>query len=463
MVLQICSAPDFGQPGYNSSWARTNTPAGSPQQNAVPGPRQYSPGGPRFAVSPDEGSGQRFRWLGWEGHAGISPGTGIAFHDITYKGKRIIYELAQQDMFVDYSGYGGAGQVTDFDSVYDLGLSSHALVRGVDCPWDGHYMDSVLYSMGAGPLLQPDIMCVFEDDMATTAWRHTHTGDYAGPHADSARAVELAFRTISTLGFRQDASIEVRVTAAGYMSTLYYDPAGITFRDQRFGTRVQKYVLANIHDHLSGWKVDLDIEGRNNTFHITEVKVGTYQEALAGLDPNAGPPGWWTNLPLKYLHRSVPPAEAGYKIDISRPQGFHIVNENSTNQWGTPRGYAIVHAAAWTKYHVAVTQHADNESRSHASIYDFYTPGSPIISLDNYMNGEPVSNTDLVAWVMMGLQHVPRSEDIPLIHNMYTNFFIKPWNYFDQQEALYAGATDGAVGQGCMPPASVEIVYHWSM
>ena len=74
-----------------------------------------------------------------------------------------------------------------------------------------------------------------------------------------------------------------------------------------------------------------------------------------------------------------------------------------------------------------------------------------------------MSNTDLVAWVMMGLQHVPRSEDIPLIYNMYTNFFIKPWNYFDQQEALYAGAADGPLKQGCMPPASGEAAYHWSM
>ncbi len=30
-----------------------------------------------------------------------------------------------------------------------------------------------------------------------------------------------------------------------------------------------RYVLANIHDHLSGWKVDLDIEGRNNTLQVT--------------------------------------------------------------------------------------------------------------------------------------------------------------------------------------------------
>lgn len=33
--------------------------------------------------------------------------TGIALHDVTYKGRRILYELSHQDMYVSYSGYGG--------------------------------------------------------------------------------------------------------------------------------------------------------------------------------------------------------------------------------------------------------------------------------------------------------------------------------------------------------------------
>lgn len=28
--------------------------------------------------------------------------------------------------------------------------------------------------------------------------------------------------------------------------------------------------------------------------------------------------------------------------------------------------------------------------------------------------GEPLSNQDLVGWVQLGVQHVPRSEDIPV-------------------------------------------------
>lgn len=46
---------------------------------------------------------------------------------------------------------------------------------------------------------------------------------------------------------------------------------------------------------------------------------------------------------------------------------------------------------------------------------------------------------DLVAWVTMGIIHVSRSEDIPLISNSGTQFFIKPWNYYDALVSLDFG------------------------
>lgn len=39
--------------------------------------------------------------------------------------------------------------------------------------------------------------------------------------------------------------------------------------------------------------------------------------------------------------------------------------------------------------------------------------------------GESIVMEDLVAWVTIGVQHVPRSEDVPLISNFGANFFIK--------------------------------------
>ena len=45
---------------------------------------------------------------------------------------------------------------------------------------------------------------------------------------------------------------------------------------------------------------------------------------------------------------------------------------------------------------------------------------------------ETIVNSDLVAWVMCAVQHLPRREDVPIISNLPTGFTIKPINYFQQ-------------------------------
>lgn len=183
--------------------------------------------------------------------------------------------------------------------------------------------------------------------------------------------------------FKQDASVEVRTTMAGYMSTLFYDPHGQTTRNAPFGTRVHKYVFANLHDHLSSWKVDLDVVGVNNSFvtqarriigrgccclrlpeslqgaarHASRrcrflidsstlrsrmrmvgtlstgrrtqtVKVGTYEDALREIDPEAKMPGWAHQPYLKYISTERRDFELGLKVNASRPtvsRGWHFL------------------------------------------------------------------------------------------------------------------------------------------
>ena len=85
----------------------------------------------------DAGNGVKFEYLGWEGHVSVRFATGqtslclmrctqvfvsgIVFHDIRFRGNRIVYELALQDQYVAYSGYAGVGQTVYMDSYYGLG------------------------------------------------------------------------------------------------------------------------------------------------------------------------------------------------------------------------------------------------------------------------------------------------------------------------------------------------------
>ena len=75
--------------------------------------------------------------------------------------------------------------------------------------------------------------------------------------------------------FHQDGGIHVSVTMAGYCACTFWESTGNrTAFEAPFGTQVAKNVLCNLHDHMSGWKVDLDVGGTNNTFINT---VGCWQ------------------------------------------------------------------------------------------------------------------------------------------------------------------------------------------
>eukprot|EP01023_Acetabularia_acetabulum_P004083 TRINITY_DN11717_c1_g1_i1.p1 TRINITY_DN11717_c1_g1~~TRINITY_DN11717_c1_g1_i1.p1 ORF type:complete len:947 (-),score=198.93 TRINITY_DN11717_c1_g1_i1:162-3002(-) len=492
-IIYKCGAPEWGSDDYDWNWSSTYKNDIFKQReprvasDIATGPHSYEPQGHRYLiVGNDTAEGRRFAWMGWEGHFTMRPDTGLAFYDIRYNKERIAYELSLQDQYVAYSGFTGAGQVVYFDSNFGMGMTTNALKHGLDCPESAIYFTQTkLYSNGA-VWADVDVICMFEADMAETEWRHTHA---AAQELVGIRRTELVIRSISTIGnydyiydirFKLDASIDVQIHMAGYMEALFFDTQFHTVRDMPFGTRVGKHTLANIHDHLSGWKVDLDVAGRNNSFEKQTVKYGTYKEAFAKHPDlkDEAPPAWFDQLSLKYIDMEQEKKEIGLRIHSDQPAVWHFVNEEITNKWGQPKGYAIVpqdthmqlmqpghpflEAASWTKYHLAVTKYKDYEYVSHASVYDTYMPQKPVRSLDQYLDGEDIVNTDLVGWVMVGVVHVPRTEDVPLISNLGIGYSIKPWNYFDELVSMSVYEQTN-FSMECVPLAGDYFDYIWAM
>jgi primary-amine oxidase len=84
------------------------------------------------------------------------------------------------------------------------------------------------------------------------------------------------------------------------------------------------------------------------------------------------------------------------------------------------------------RYNIAVTKYHDAEQRV-TSVYDLFGQMSPpLVSLDSYLaDGESLHDEDLVAWVSIGKEHLPRTEDVPLINNFGISFNLMPWNVFN--------------------------------
>eukprot|EP01025_Chloroclados_australasicus_P055731 TRINITY_DN681_c0_g1_i1.p1 TRINITY_DN681_c0_g1~~TRINITY_DN681_c0_g1_i1.p1 ORF type:complete len:875 (+),score=47.75 TRINITY_DN681_c0_g1_i1:294-2627(+) len=484
-------------------------------------PRAYPPQGARFQIlGQNDPTGRRLRWLDWEAHIVLQSRQGIALYDITYKSERIVYELALQEQFVAYAGYGAAGQLMYFDSYFGLGRSASPLKRGVDCPETALYL-SAMRSDVTQFLNEKveDVICIFEEDMQGPLWRHYEP--YMG-EAYGRRASQLVVRMIIglenydyaySISFKQDGSIHVNTEMHGYVETSFFDPQGGTWKDGNMGTRIHKYSFANLHDHLSGWKIDIDVKGINNSFMTYIEKAGTYDEAVesykqflktsppkAYLDQKRGMdasehltepsilstspsteyetiediqefseinnPSWFEQKTTKFLNMKLHSNEIGLKLSYDKPSVYEFINEDQIDQWGNPKGLAIkfdstirqvlpddhpyLQAAAWTKYNAAILRHKDSESEIMAARYDWILPNEPIVSLDNYMDNETIRNQDLIAWVTVGVSHVPRTEDLPLISGISTGFSIVPWNYHDHMSGIN-GFEDTNAKLDCIP------------
>ena len=54
------------------------------------------------------------------------------------------------------------------------------------------------------------------------------------------------------------------------------------------------------------------------------------------------------------------------------------------------------------------------------------------------LDNDSIVNEDLVAWVTIGMMHIPHSEDIPNTATAANSvrFFIRPFNYFDEDPSM---------------------------
>ena len=69
----------------------------------------------------------------------------------------------------------------------------------------------------------------------------------------------------------------------------------------------------------------------------------------------------------------------------------------------------------------------------------------PVLDFSKYVNNENIDNEDMVAWVTMGMLHIPHSEDIPntATPGSVASFQLRPFNFFDEDPSM--GSYDGVL------------------
>jgi primary-amine oxidase len=173
--------------------------------------------------------------------------------------------------------------------------------------------------------------------------------------------------------FQLDGTIEVRLSASGYLQGGYWTPEsnayggkiGITssksFRFSYRSSRFDECIVGNLHDHVINFKyvlshshlysvyshslcrrVDLDVAGTSNSL----LRTTTSQESVPRpwLSPDEPDDPWGAEVIQQRITKTFIENEDDAKLvwPGNLQGGFAIVNRDEKNRWGYERGYAII-------------------------------------------------------------------------------------------------------------------------
>jgi primary-amine oxidase len=398
--------------------------------------------------------GNQVRWRQWSFHFRMDRRVGLILSLLRFadqgRQRMVMYRGSLAEMFVPYMDPGRGWSFRTYMDVgeYGFGLLSSPLIRGIDCPAGAVFIDATLPNDRGEPVLGRSRICLFERSADAPLWRHAETvnGAYAGRPA-----TELVVRMIPSVG-NYDYIIDWVLTEAGALridvgatgidevkgvaARTMADPSAT--RDTTYGTLVAPNLAAVNHDHFLSFRLDVDIDGPQNTL----VRQNLVQQRL---DDSAGRRSLW-----RLAEENV--AEEG-PLDTGPHGGdqiWRIVNPNRTNRLGQHPEYELRPKHSATSQLVAddfpqrraefsaaplwITAYDPNELYA-AGPYPNQSKGGD--GLPAYASRHrPVGNADIVLWYTMGFHHLPRPEDWPVLPTLWHSVSLVPYAFFDRNPAL---------------------------
>jgi primary-amine oxidase len=369
--------------------------------------------------------------------------------------REIAYRMSFTEMVVPYRDPSfDHYRRTAFDiGEWGLGFMTTSLELGCDCLGEIRYLDATLHDTKGEPYTIRNAICLHEEDNGVL-WKHVDH-DLGAEVRRMRRLVVSCHATVANYEylvywrFYQDGSIECEVRATGLMVTTPYDEqAG----PPATGTVVDERTYAPFHQHFVVARLDLDVDGDDNT--VMEV------------DSRALPVSEDNPYGLAVVTESTPvvsEAQAGRDFSWETQRSWKVVNPNRTNAVGTNPAYKLVPSASIPSlmepdapqfrrapvigHTVWVTRQHDDE-RWPCGAYP--TQSTDDDGITRFIaDDEPLQNTDVVLWYVFGIHHITRVEDWPIMPADTVSFWLKPFGFFDQNPSIDVPASMKADGDHC--------------
>jgi primary-amine oxidase len=402
----------------------------------------HQPEGPSFRVD-----GNFVEWQRWSFRVGFDPYEGLVLHTVGYKdGDRVRSVLHRASVCEMVVPYGHPGPMHGWKNAFDagewgLGRMANSLELGCDCLGVIQYFDAVLATEQGEPYTVTNAICLHEEDYGIL-WKHV---DQRGGTNESRRSRRLVVSFIATVGnyeygfywyFYLDGNVQLEVKLTGIVSPMAVAPG----EQPEFANLVAPGVAAPHHQHLFSARLDLDVDGSENTvYEINAEPVPT------------GPDNPWGNAFRPAATRLGSELVAQRDVNPATSRVWKVVHSTRTNRLGEPVAYKLVptmstptmlaspessvgRRAGFARHNLWVTPYQPDERRAAGEYPNQHAGGD---GLPRWTAADrPIADTDVVLWYTFGVTHFVRPEDWPVMPVEYTGFLLQPMGFFDRNPAL---------------------------
>lgn len=407
------------------------------------------PQGTSFTVQDRE-----VRWQNWVFRLGFNGREGLILYQVGYEDggrlRSVLYRGSCSEMVVPY---GDPGINWFYKNAFDAGEDSFGryadrLEPQKDIPDYASTFDLVLPDESGNWFQVPRAVAIYERD-GGLLWKHYDKGQNWN---ESRRARDLVVTWIATVGnydygfnwiFHQDGSLEMEVSLTGFMDVKASPLRNVSAGDHRtgdlkYGHLVAPNVVAVHHQHFFSFRLDLDVDGEDNSV------IENNTEAIP-----AGPENQYQNAFTMTETLFQNEQEAARLMDLERSRRWTVINPTVKNSLGYPVGYTLVPGENSVPY--AGVESWLRKRASFTNAHFWATPYDPLqlYAAGFYVNqsrGEdglgrwikakrPIVDKDVVVWYTMGITHIPRPEEYPVMAVHKASFLLVPNNFFVKDPA----------------------------
>jgi primary-amine oxidase len=402
------------------------------------------PEGASFTVT-----GHEVQWQKWRFRFSMHPREGLVLHMVGYEDQRkvrpVIYRASLSEMVVPY---GDPGETWFFRNAFDMGeyamgRFANQLEPLTDAPPNAVFFNSTFPNEAGGAFEAPRTVAIFERD-GGLLWKHL---DFESGRNESRRARQLVMSWIATVGnyeygfnwiFHQDGTLEMEIGLTGIMQAKGVKPDEAAHAEH-FGHMVAEGVAAVHHQHFFNFRLDADIDGTANS--VVEMNTAALP---------AGPRNPYANAFTMTETLLSKEKDAQRQVNMQTGRKWKVINPNAKNRLGQPAGYMLVPGenslpyaapessvrkrAGFLNAHLWATRFEPDEMNA-AGYYVNQSKGGDGLPRWAAAN-RPIENQDVVLWYTLGVTHIPRPEEWPIMTVHKASFKLIPAGFFVRNPAI---------------------------